>query len=143
MTIHRSDIRNHESEVLLVAAVRAVCRQHGGLSRRVATAEVPMGRRRADVVLTRSDGELISIELKMNDWARALSQAILNQLWVDRSYIAIPNKPSAKRAAAEAQRHGIGVIGVDGKNAVVLCQAEPSTILDSSRKSQLSGLLSL
>jgi len=100
-----------------------------------------MGRRRADLLVALSSGTLIAVELKLGDWQRALGQAALNQLWVDRSYIAIPLTGASIRAATEAARHGIGVIVVDGGAGRILCDAPESTIIEETRRQELVDLV--
>jgi hypothetical protein len=83
-------------------------------------------------LLATGDG-LVSIELKMRDWARAIGQAALNQLWVEHSYIAIPTSSVTDKVVSQAGQHGIGVIIVSGRRAEVVCRAAPSHLLDAAR----------
>lgn len=69
------------------------------------------GRARTDVCVVAED-VLIGIEVKRTDWRRAISQAVLNRFCVDRSYVAFWNERVSDEAVSEAQRWGIGVLGV-------------------------------
>jgi len=54
--------------------------------------EAPVFSRSIDLVYVNKEREVISIEIKINDWRRAIDQAADHQLVVDRSYICLPNK---------------------------------------------------
>src|SRR5438046_2938020 len=112
MSTHNLDIRYVEEERLLSPALGAIRQEHGRLNARPLL-RVRLGTRSPDVLLRHGDG-LLTIELKLDDWARAIGQAALNQLWVELSYIAIPLSSSSEKAVSEAKRHGIGVIAVSG-----------------------------
>jgi len=135
-----SDLAHQEERRLLFATLDSI-RSANPRDSMTVLRQVPMGRRRADLLVALSSGTLIAVELKLGDWQRALGQAALNQLWVDRSYIAIPLTGASIRAATEAARHGIGVIVVDGGAGRILCDAPESTIIEETRRQELVDLV--
>jgi hypothetical protein len=52
--------------------------------------EVPVLTRCADIVYRNDQNELISIEVKLADWKKAIKQAKDHSLVVDRAYICLP-----------------------------------------------------
>jgi hypothetical protein len=61
----------------------------------------------------------VSVELKLNNWRRAVEQALLYQLCSDYSFIALP-EPIVKRVNLDLlSSHGIGLIAV---GAAGLCR---------------------
>lgn len=131
MSIRNFDVRHIEETHLLTPALAAVRREHGRVRSRPLI-RTRLGTRNPDVLLTSGDG-LVSIELKMNDWARAVGQAALNRLWVEHSYIAIPTSSVTETVVSHAREHGIGVIIVSGRKAQVVCRAAPSNLVDAAR----------
>lgn len=71
--------------------------------------EAPLLGRSVDLVFYRDDA-LHSIEFKLKDWRRAITQARDHQLGADFAYICLPGKTvtQAMRDAAEAE--GIGIL---------------------------------
>lgn len=71
--------------------------------------EAPLLGRSVDLIYYR-DGELHSIEFKLKDWRRAITQARDHQLGADFANICLPEKTitQAMRDAAEAE--GIGIL---------------------------------
>jgi hypothetical protein len=81
------------------------------------------GRARTDLTLW--DGEcLIGIEAKLRDWKRVISQAVLNRLCYDRSYLAMWSSVISEAVIEEASRFGIGVIALDADGIEVLLDAQ-------------------
>ena len=69
--------------------------------------------------------EVIAIEVKVDNWQRALSQALRNRTFAHRSFIALPVEVAARvRRAPPLLQSGIGVIAIaaDG-GATVMKQA--------------------
>jgi len=66
--------------------------------------------------------EIVTIEVKVADWQKAISQAARNRIFAHRSFVAIPD-PLARRIRREAilTQLGIGVLGVgeDGDVRIV------------------------
>ncbi len=54
--------------------------------------EAPVFSRSIDIVYINEQKELISIEIKLNDWRKAVNQAKDHQLVADKSYICLPSK---------------------------------------------------
>lgn len=91
--------------------------------------EVRFNGRVADLVGAR-DGEVVAVELKLDDWRQALTQARAYQVGAPLSYVALP----APTARGVADRHrdafaaeGVGLLGVDPPDGVAVeIRAEPS-----------------
>jgi hypothetical protein len=77
------------------------------------------GRFRTDVCLL-ADGRVLAIEAKLIDWQRALGQARLNTFYADRSYIALWQTRLTDGIVLEANKHGVGVIGVSRSGIAVV-----------------------
>jgi len=71
------------------------------------------------------DPELIAIETKIKNWRKALNQAFTRLFYVDKSYIAIPEKYADKVDTKILEIDGIGFISVDG-SAEILIDAKKS-----------------
>ena len=69
--------------------------------------------------------ELIAIETKISDWKNVIRQAFIRLFYVDKSYIALPQKYAEKVEKERLLRHGIGLISVDGY-AKILVDAKNS-----------------
>lgn len=80
------------------------------------------GRARTDVVLL-VGGEVVGIEVKKNDWRRAIAQAVLNRYCVDRSYIALWSDRIADPVVTEASAWGIGVISITREGVEIISRA--------------------
>lgn len=133
------DLELNEDRALLRGAVRAVQSAHGLAHKGPCERQVPLGRRRADVVMA---GEyLVTVELKLSDWKRALGQASLNQLWTDYSYIAIPESGRIDVICAAAREEGVGVITVDRGKGQVVAEARLSRVVDPCRRERLWAVL--
>jgi hypothetical protein len=99
------------------------------------------GRSRADVCAVLGN-ELIAVEVKRTDWRRALGQAALNRLCVDRSYIALWAGHVPQTAVDEASRHGIGVIRISEAALEVVtpaARASPDPIVRDRLLQALEG----
>jgi hypothetical protein len=71
---------------------------------------------------------IVAIEAKINDWHRAIRQAIANRWFSSHSYILLPEKHRMTRILDEAQSFGIGVMVFDGQNTRELCQPKPQNL---------------
>jgi hypothetical protein len=69
-------------------------------------------RKRIDIFLVNKKSETISIEVKVNDWIRALKQAIENMCHSNYSYVALPYEKAEKIEKTLFLENGIGLIGV-------------------------------
>ena len=69
--------------------------------------------------------EVIAIEVKVDNWQRAMSQALRNRIFAHRSFIALPVGVAARvRRAPALRQSGIGVIAMDADGgATVVKQA--------------------
>lgn len=56
--------------------------------------EVSVLNRCVDIAYFNKEKELVTIEVKINDWRKAVKQASDHQLYADRSYICLPKKQS-------------------------------------------------
>lgn len=75
--------------------------------------EVPLHGRIADVLGQRGE-ELVAVELKLEDWREALSQAMHYQLAAHRAYIAMPLNAAIVplRNRTRLERQGVGLLGI-------------------------------
>ena len=102
--------------------------------------EVPHYEKRIDVVaVERHTGEVRAIEVKVSDWPRALSQAIVNQAAADRSYIALHSETAHRVSWEELERTGIGLISIGSRwgDVRILKDARPSTVCNKITLSRL------
>lgn len=67
--------------------------------------------------------EIVAIEAKVSDWKRGLAQAKRNLLFAHKSFLALPAKIAIRVITEPVFRErGIGVLAVDGENAVSVLQ---------------------
>jgi hypothetical protein len=105
-------------------------------------AEVPThGRSRADVVGIRSaDGMLVTVEIKVRDWRRAVHQALLNKYVANESYVAMWWSSISRGCEAECAEAGIGLLSVEPEGCSVVvraAQGDPSPRLMSLVRDRL------
>lgn len=93
------------------------------------------GRSKADIVLFASD-QLISVEVKLSDWKRAIYQAVLNRYCVDRSYIALWKPHVTSEVLCLARSWGLGVMCI-GPSAVQVLEEAPATTPDPELRERL------
>ncbi|MGD2249839.1 MAG: hypothetical protein PVF58_15630 [Candidatus Methanofastidiosia archaeon] len=74
--------------------------------------EVPMRYKVIDIVC-RNDNEIIAIEVKVQNWKKALEQAIIYQLCANRTYVALYHKFSTRAKKIFFHRYGVGFIEVN------------------------------
>jgi len=80
------------------------------------TDEVKLFGRDIDIVAKRKS-RVITVELKLYDWKRAIQQAYLNLRVADYSFIALPESVLgriSRKVYSEAYDSGIGLLCVDG-----------------------------
>jgi hypothetical protein len=65
--------------------------------------------RSADLVFLR-EGKVCSVEMKLHDWKRALTQARDHKLAMDRAYICLPGKAVTPAMRAQAESMGVGLL---------------------------------
>lgn len=73
--------------------------------------------------------EIVTVEAKVGDWRRALNQAVRNQLFAHRSFVALPSDVAARAKEDETfGRYGIGILSVENCDSVrVLRHARRAT----------------
>ena len=104
--------------------------------------EVKLLARKIDVVAKRKS-QIVAIELKLHDWARALQQAYLNLHVSDYSYIALPESlcqhlsPKIYPLAAE---NGIGLMSVDGMAKEIMTGRHSTMIIPHLRRTFLGQI---
>lgn len=99
--------------------------------------EVRIFARKIDVV-AKKGGRLVTVELKLHDWTRAIQQAYLNLHVANYSYVALPENTWSKvspRLYNLAATYGIGLISVDGK-AKLIMKAAPSKIIHQNLRKE-------
>lgn len=69
--------------------------------------------------------EVTAIEVKVNDWQRAIGQARRNRIFAHRSFIAVPDTVAVRALQAQTMRQsGIGVIAINARgDAEIVKQA--------------------
>lgn len=93
--------------------LRPVARFANQLGFQLQRAEVQFYEYRIDLYgFSKNDDITIAIELKLNDWRRALEQALLYQLCSDLVYIALPWQSAKRVDLAELRKNGIGLLAV-------------------------------
>lgn len=103
--------------------------------------EVPVGRfhpRIFDVVGV-NDEEVISVEVKLNNFRRVLQQAITRLHYSDKVFVAFPEKYALHVNSSygrDLKRIGIGLLSVNGTVTEKL-KAKQSTYLNTKRKKKL------
>lgn len=67
-----------------------------------------------DIVYINENKELITIEIKLHDWRKAIRQAIDHQMYADRAYICMPQYTKVgKPLIDELSKYGVGLLLVD------------------------------
>lgn len=108
-----------ESERELVDLMLRHVRRAFGRRTRLAREVKTHGRFKTDVCLY-ADGSILAIEAKLVHWQRALGQARLNTFYADRSYIALWQSRLTDGIVLEANKYGVGVIGVSRSGIAVV-----------------------
>ncbi len=76
--------------------------------------EIPFYNRSVDIYgFSKKTNKTIAIELKLNKWKKAFSQAVIYQLCADESYIAMPHKYTIRVDRNLLITFGIGLIAVN------------------------------
>lgn len=79
--------------------------------------EVPFFNKRVDVVGIR-DNEIIAIEMKLRDWKTAFRQAWVNQLFANKSYVAMWHKYIGKLNYKYFVKYNVGIIEVKSNGTI-------------------------
>lgn len=91
--------------------------------------ELPHYEKRIDVAaVSLSSGELLSVEAKVENWPKAISQAMVNLSASHKSYIAIYSKYAHRVPEDLLMERGIGLISVGTKwdDVEILIEAQES-----------------
>jgi DNA-binding Lrp family transcriptional regulator len=71
--------------------------------------------------------EVIAIEVKIDNWQRALGQALRNRIFAHRSFIALPETVAVRvRRDQAVVQSGIGVIAIDEDRQATIVKPAPS-----------------
>lgn len=77
-----------------------------------------------DLVLrNRKSRKLTAVEVKLNDWVRAMRQSLLNTCYCHYSYVALPQCVAERLDAKIFEDNGIGLISVRRKEVEILVRA--------------------
>jgi hypothetical protein len=83
--------------------------------------EVPLGKKRIDLVFCSRNGYLTSVEVKTEKWRAALSQALVNQLVSDYSYVALPTEVCERVDESLFADNGVGLLSVGRTARTEIC----------------------
>jgi len=120
-----------------------VARFAKGLGFSLQSIELPFYEYRIDLYgFSRKEDATIAVELKLNDWRRALLQTLLYQLCADWVYIAMPKHSVQRVDVSELESSGVGLIAVlnSGRCACVLPAKPHSEVRKTYRLSQINYL---
>lgn len=98
--------------------------------------------RKIDVVAKRRN-QVVTVELKLHDWKRAISQAYLNQRVSDYSFVALPEplwNRIDRKIYSVSVAYGIGLLSVDGVAQQIMRAEHSKRIQPHLRKSFLKDL---
>jgi hypothetical protein len=98
--------------------------------------------RKIDVVAKRRN-QVVTVELKLHDWKRAISQAYLNQRVSDYSFVALPEplwNRIDRKIYSVSVAYGIGLLSVDGVARQIMRAEHSKRIQPHLRKSFLKDL---
>ena len=104
--------------------------------------EVKLFTRNIDIVAKKLS-QVITIELKLRDWKKAISQACLNLRVSNYAYIALPEPfwdRVDRRIYSSALELGIGLLSVDGITRQIMRPAPSKRIQPMLRKNFLKSL---
>ena len=85
--------------------------------------------------------EIIAVEVKVKDWRRALRQSFKRMFYVDRCYIALLADYIKDVDLDKVNRHGIGLIAVDGYAEIVMKAKKSDRIIGWRREMLLNDLI--
>jgi len=87
--------------------------------------EAPLLGRSVDLVFYK-DGAVHSIEFKLKDWRRAITQARDHQLGADFAYICLPGKTVTEAMRQAAEEKGIGILELRESEDWPFCTVVPA-----------------
>lgn len=97
--------------------------------------ELPWHGRRVDLVTRTRSGIIVSYELKIGSFSRALEQAIYNRLSFDRSYMVVASMPRPENREMAAF-HNVGIILIADFSAACILRS-PHTHADPVLRQRL------
>ena len=71
-------------------------------------------------MLVTCEGRVIAVEAKLSHWSRVLAQAYLHRYCADYVYVAIPAHNVTEMKLRDAERFGIGVVGVSNSSTRII-----------------------
>jgi len=71
-------------------------------------------------MLVTCEGTVIAVEAKLAHWSRVLAQAYLHRYCADYVYVAIPARNVTAMKLRDAERFGIGVVGVSNSSTRII-----------------------
>lgn len=100
-------------------------------------------RREIDMICLekRAYSEIIAVEVKVKDWKGALRQSFKRLFYVDRCYIALSANYVKYVNLDKINRHGIGLIAVDGYAEIMIEPRKSDKILSWRREMLLNDLV--
>ena len=104
--------------------------------------EIPLFSRKIDIIAKRR-AEIIAVELKLQNWRKAIHQAYHNQRVANYSYIALPEtiRSRANRIIfREIFNYGIGLLSVDGTVIQIIPPERSSRIQPNLRRNFIRRL---
>lgn len=140
MTKSQSTVTKFSKESQLLEPVSRFAKRKGFS---LQSAELPFYEYRIDLYgFSRRNNATVAIELKLNNWRRALEQTMLYQLCADLVYIAMPESSVRRVNRAELESNGVGLIAVrdSGTCACVLLAKEHAEVRQLYRQSQIKYL---
>lgn len=122
--------------------VEPVCRYLNSRHFNPSLSEVPFYEYRMDIYgYSRTEDLTVAVELKLNKWSRAISQALIYQLCSDLVYIAMPIKVISRINTEMLQQYGIGLIAVEPERCKEIIPARKSSVLRQHYRSSYISLL--
>jgi hypothetical protein len=105
--------------------------------------EIALFARNIDVIAKRRN-EIVSIELKLRDWKKAINQACLDQRVSNYSFVALPEPVLDRidrRIYVVSFEQGIGLLSVDGVTRQIMRPRRSERIQPHLRRRFLRSLL--
>jgi hypothetical protein len=106
--------------------------------------EVPFGLKRIDMVFRQrsTNQEIVTVELKLTKWRKAVWQATANRQIATYSYVALPWQSAAAIDKQLMVSLGLGLIVTDSADvARIVLPAKPSHYVNSRIATEISNLL--
>lgn len=104
--------------------------------------EIALFARNIDVIAKRRN-EIVSVELKLREWKKAINQACLNQRVSNYSFVALPEPVwdrIDRRIYAVSFEQGIGLLSVDGVTRQIMRPRRSERIQPHLRRRFLRSL---